>query len=324
MPITHFNIVIVNYNGGRLLAKTLAALQDQTFQNFFVTVVDNGSTDGSLECLGCLDDRFCFLKLTRNIGFAAASNLGANYKLSNWIVTLNPDAIPLNDWLEQIVTAQKEHPSIHVFGSTQISLDNSLVIDGFGDSLSVYGIAWQNLKNKCVKALPNNNEIVFSPCGAAAVYRSDTFMSFGGFAANFFCYLEDVDLGWRMKRAGTTCLQLRHAIVLHKGSYSYGSDSEFCLFHSHRNRILMMKRNLPMPLFIVFSILGSMAYLPTIIFRYPFKGKVAALKGILYGYLLSCSEGRISQSSAMKDFLILFYQGKITASFLKIMTKDLI
>ena len=89
---------------------------------------------------------------------------------------------------------------------------------------------------------------VFSPCAAAALYARPSFEREGGFDESFFCYLEDVDLGFRLRLRGERCVQVRRAEVLHAGSAISGHLSEFSVFHSYRNRIWLFAKNVPWPL----------------------------------------------------------------------------
>ena len=103
-------VVIVNFNGGADLLRCTAALQGQTFTDFEVVVLDNASTDGSINALADIetrDSRFSVRKLDRNIGFAAGNNLAAEGANATWIATLNPDAFADPDWLECLMAAKR-------------------------------------------------------------------------------------------------------------------------------------------------------------------------------------------------------------------------
>jgi N-acetylglucosaminyl-diphospho-decaprenol L-rhamnosyltransferase len=89
---------------------------------------------------------------------------------------------------------------------------------------------------------------VFSACGAATLIDRDLFLAMGGFDERFFCYCEDVDLGYRLRLAGETTLLLPAAVVEHVGSASTGVRSDFSIFHGSRNRIWTFIKNTPTPL----------------------------------------------------------------------------
>ena len=92
-------------------------------------------------------------------------------------------------------------------------------------------------------ALPEGE--VFSACGAAHLIARDLFLQVGGFDERFFCYCEDLDLAFRLRLAGFTCVQVPDAVVLHAGSGISGRTSEFTLFHGHRNRVWTYVKNTP-------------------------------------------------------------------------------
>ena len=225
-------IVIVNYNAGPLLQACLDALASQTMPDFEAVIVDNASTVQPISDLRLPDDRFQILNAGENIGFAAATNLGAKNSSAPWIAALNPDTRPRSDWLAELRSATERHKWATMFGSTQLAMDNPEIVDGFGDVLSAFGSAWRSGNGRTVRELPIGDCEVFSPCAAAALYARPSFEREGGFDESFFCYLEDVDLGFRLRLKGERCVQVRRAEVLHAGSAITGHLSEFSVFHS--------------------------------------------------------------------------------------------
>ena len=119
-------------------------------------------------------------------------------------------------------------------------------IDGLGDVYHVSGAAWREGHGET--DMPGNQKMVeiFSPCGAAALYHRDTFLEAGGFDEDFFCYFEDVDLGFRLRLLGHRCLLVPEARVYHLGSAtSGGRHSDFAVYHGHRNLIWTYVKNMP-------------------------------------------------------------------------------
>lgn len=236
-------VIIVNYDGGALLARTVEALAEQTMRDFEAVIVDNASTDDSVRALRLPDDRFRIIHAATNLGFAAGCNLGARDARTPWLATLNPDAVPAPDWLENLRRATGRH-GVAMYGSTQLQAEDDSRLDGAGDNYSIFGIAWRGGHGTPATQVAHDTA-VFSPCGAAALYRRDAFEAAEGFAEQFFCYLEDVDLGFRLRLSGHRAVQVAAARVCHAGSAVTGRTSAFTLFHSTRNGIYLLLRCMP-------------------------------------------------------------------------------
>lgn len=243
-------VIVVNYNGGRDLARCAAALSAQTMKDFEVVIADNGSSDGSIANLPVLDNRFEIVEFGQNLGFAAANNQAAKGAASPWIATLNPDAFPDAEWLANLKVAVDRFNDVAMFGSTQISDRDPSRYDGTGDALWFAGIPWRGDHGRRRGILSDYAE-TFSPCAAAALWRRDRFEAAGGFDERFFCYCEDVDLGFRLRLAGESCIQVADAVVHHVGAGLSGRRSAFTLYHGARNRVWTMIKNMPLPLLIL-------------------------------------------------------------------------
>lgn len=245
------SVVIVNYNAGALLAACLSALTKQDMPDFEAIIVDNASADGSIEGVSALlDERFTVLPMEENLGFAAGTNRGAELASAPWIAALNPDAVPAPDWLSRFLEKAELHPDIAFFGSLQIDATNKDRIDGMGDCYHALGIPWRGGYGHQLNAWKGGEGEVFGPCAAAAFYKAKIFREIGGFDESFFCYCEDVDLAFRLRLRGHRCLQLADARVYHVGSAITGKISGFALYHSVRNRLWIVVKDMPWPLLI--------------------------------------------------------------------------
>ncbi|MEP4379677.1 MAG: glycosyltransferase family 2 protein [Alphaproteobacteria bacterium] len=245
-------VIIVNFNAGEHLRRCVAALKAQSYTDFSVVLVDNASSDRSLDLARAEigdDTRFSISQPQSNLGFAAGNNRGAANTQSRWIATLNPDAFPAADWLETLVGATKRHPDIAMFGSTQVMANDPAKLDGAGDRYFVAGIPWRDRSRaRLDNARKQGHDTfeTFSPCAAAALYRSNAFRDAGGFDENFFCYVEDVDLAFRMRRRGHRCLQVIDALVHHVGGGAGGGRrSDFARYHGTRNLVWCFAKNMP-------------------------------------------------------------------------------
>ncbi len=247
-----FSVIIVNYNGGDYLKGAIDSLSQQTVRDFEVFVVDNASRDGSMDFLFETAPHFPIelMPQTENLGFAAANNLAAQKARGDWLVLLNPDAVAAPDWLNRLAAAAHRYPGVKSFASAQYDLHNPELLDGAGDAYLGIGFAWRGGFGHPAENLPAEGEC-FSPCGAGAMIDRKRFLQLGGFDERFFCYCEDVDLGYRMRLAGERCVFVPDAIIHHAGSAITGRASAFAVTHGTRNRLWTYIKNTPLRLLIV-------------------------------------------------------------------------
>lgn len=260
------SILIVAFQSGRDLARCIDALEHQTCRDFEVILVDNASTDGAVDALA-RRDWLTVVHSPTNIGFAAANNLAARAARGRYLVTLNPDAFAQPAWLEALLAAAERHPEAGSIASVQLLDGDPDRLDGLGDPYAPWGAAWRGGKGRL--AVPEAEGEVFGPCAAAALYRRDAFEAVGGFCERFFCYYEDVDLAFRLRRAGWRSVVTPWAVVRHVGSGSAPSD--FVLRYATRNRIWTFARNMPA--------LAGLAFAPVMTGL----ALLAALAGLLRG-----------------------------------------
>lgn len=269
------SVLVVNYCAGHWLATSLSALAAQTMEDFEAIIVDNASSDESVEAAKAQvdgDTRFSFHCLENNIGFAAANNVAATLATADLIALLNPDAIPASDWLEQLTSATLRYPRIAMFGSTQIKATELGRVDGCGDNYLFVGLPWRGGYGWPVAALPVSDQSVFAPCGAAALYRKEAFDLAGGFDSAFFCYIEDIDLAFRLRLMGHRCMQIRDATVHHVGDACTKSSSTVSQYYGVRNIVWCFVKNMPWPLLAVLLPLHVVA-MGTLVIRSVLRGQ---------------------------------------------------
>ena len=251
--MTGIAVIIVNFNSGPLLGQCLRHLRAQTHHPKQVMVVDNASHDGSTDGLARDYPEVEWVRLERNLGFAAANNLAAQRADGvEWLALLNPDAFPEPDWLERLLAATLAHPDCASFGSRLLDAGDPSRLDGTGDVYHVSGLAWRRGHGQRAVAGATADEEIFAPCAAAALYRRSTFLEVGGFDQDYFCYFEDIDLGFRLRLLGHHCRYVPEAVVLHVGSAITGRRSPFSLYHGHRNLVWTYCKNMPGLLFWIY------------------------------------------------------------------------
>jgi len=248
------SIIIVTWNSEKHLQTCLYKLSIQTFHDFEVIIVDNGSEDGALDRLhekhSALD--LHVQRLNSNFGFAVANNIGAHLARGKWIALLNADAYPEPYWLENLLKAVENNTDYTAFSSRQIQYNSPHLLDGAGDAYHISGLAWRNDYKLPVKKYGLLQKEVFSPCAAAALYSREAFLNVGGFDEDYFSYFEDVDLGFRLRLRGEKCLYVPEAVVHHVGSASTGKRSDFSVYYGYRNMIWTFVKNMPSPLIWIF------------------------------------------------------------------------
>jgi N-acetylglucosaminyl-diphospho-decaprenol L-rhamnosyltransferase len=246
-PSPLISVIVISYQSGPTLARCLEALKAQTFTDFEVLLVDNASNDGAPQAAVAADPSIRFLQPGANLGFAAGNNLAARAARGHWLVLLNPDAYARPDWLEAQVAGIARYPQVRCFTSLQMVADEPGLMDGAGDVMTSAGIPFRGGYRRRLPANLREGE-VFSACGAATLIDRELFLNMGGFDERYFCYCEDVDLGYRLRLAGEPTLLLPGAVVEHVGSASTGVRSDFAIFHGTRNRIWTFIKNTPTPM----------------------------------------------------------------------------
>lgn len=242
-----YTILMVNWNSWDILSRCLERLQSQTYQNFNVLIIDNASDNPAPNGLFLHHPNVTLIRNQSNLGFAAANNQAIKLlDYSEWLVLLNPDAFPEPDWLERLIDAARENTGYTMFASRQLMDENRGLLDGDGDVYNISGLVWRDGHGKRVDGAAREPRETFSPCAAAGLYRRDALISVGGFDEDFFCYVEDVDLGFRLRLMGHRCLLVPGAVVHHIGSATTGGQhSDFSVYHGHRNLVWAYVKNMP-------------------------------------------------------------------------------
>lgn len=247
MPKKHTTtIVIPNYNGMAFLESCLSSLEVQSYQQFSVLIVDNGSTDGSVEWLRAHESaRVRVLYLTENTGFAAAVNTGIKASDTPYVLLLNNDVRAEERFVEELVRAISRSRRIFSVASKMIRMYEPELMDSAGDQYTVAGWAFNRGTGRRISHY-NRSCRVFSACAGAAIYRRSVFETIGYFDENHFAYLEDIDIGYRARLHGYINFYTPKAVVWHVGSGTSGSRyNEFKVKLTIRNNIWLNYKNMP-------------------------------------------------------------------------------
>ncbi|MFI5281299.1 MAG: glycosyltransferase family 2 protein [Gemmatimonadales bacterium] len=238
------SIVIPTWNGSAVLRECLRTLAAQTFTDFEVVVVDNGSTDGTAEMLAAEFPRTRLIPLGSNKGFAAATNAGLQAAGGEILVCLNNDVEAEPDWLAAMVRVLDERPEIGFVACKMLNAHRPELIDAAGDAMSL--LPWNiGRGQKDGPAFDQPRELL-SACAGAAAYRRALFDRIGWFDEGFFAFFEDVDIGIRAQLTGFRCWYEPRAVVRHRFSTTASRAPDFKIFLLVRNGLKLFFQTMPL------------------------------------------------------------------------------
>lgn len=240
------SIVIPNYNGSRYLKDCLGSLREQTYRDFEVILVDNGSADDSVERAAEYFPAVRIHRLSENTGFCRAVNIGVGLSEAPYVILLNNDTRAMPSFVEKLVEAMDAHPDCFSCASHMYKMAEPEKTDDAGNYFCALGWAFARGKDKPAENYRKPCRI-FAACAGAAIYRRDVMVSLGLLDEKHFAYLEDMDLGYRARIEGWENRFEPGAVVYHVGSGTTGSRyNEFKVRYSARNNIYMIYKNMPL------------------------------------------------------------------------------
>ena len=276
------SIIIPNYNGKHFMKDCMESLEEQTFRDFEVIVVDNASTDGSVEFMKEDYPSVRLVEMETNTGFSGAVNAGIKKAKAPYVFLLNNDTECEPDCVEKLYHAIKKSKKIFSVASCMIQLHHRELMDSAGDVYTMLGWAFNRGNGKPVEDYQCPAKI-FTACAGAAIYQKAVFDEIGYFDEQFFAYREDIDVGYRARVRGYYNLYCPEAKVYHVGSGTSGSThNPFKVRLGVRNNIYLVYKNMPLP-FLVWN-------LPWFFLGYVIKGIYFAKKGFGADYLEGVKE----------------------------------
>jgi len=251
------SVTLVTYNSGRFIKRCLESVLEQRYPNLELIVVDNASTDGTVDILEQFTDRCRIYYNDENIGFAAAQNQAIGLSQSEWVLTLNPDVLLMPNFIQAMVEAGNVDPKVgSVCGKLlTISASFDLPDQQKVDSTGIYFTPMLRHLDRGSQEVDNghylNFEYVFGATAAAALYRrgmiEDISILGEFFDPDFFVYREDADVAWRAQLMGWRCLYTPLARGYHVRNVLPGNRRALppeINMHSVKNRFLMRLKNM--------------------------------------------------------------------------------
>lgn len=251
--MTSILIVVLNWNGIDDTEKCIDSLLQQTYKNYRVLIVDNGSVDDSVPRLNTLakkhSDKISILKNPKNYGFAGGVNTGIRYAIKEGfdaVALFNNDAVADPKWLENL----EKHLTNKTAAVTGLLLhSDGKTIDSTGDFYSSWGIGFPRNRDTATKNAPESGE-VFSASGGASLYNLKALKKIGLFDETFFAYYEDTDISFRAQLAGYKIFYTKDAVAYHAQGASSSKVPGFTVYQTFKNLPLLFWKNVPTRLLI--------------------------------------------------------------------------
>ena len=262
------SVVTPNYNGERFLKAFFESLNNDSELIDEIIIVDNGSDDGSKEYIRANSFNFSvkIIENSKNLGFAPAVNQGILEARNEYIFSLNNDTEIKKGSIRALVDLISSDDEIFSVQAKMLQYNNKELVDDVGDEYNL--LAW----TKKTGENHNSNEFtqvreIFSSCAGAAMYKKSLLTEIGMFDANYFAYMEDVDLAIRSRIYGYKNLLCPDAVVYHIGSATSGSrHNDFKVRLAARNNVWTVYKNLPIPMKIVNFIFLFLGFLIKYVF----------------------------------------------------------
>jgi GT2 family glycosyltransferase len=240
------SIIIVNWNGLNVLKDCLVSLEKLKYKNQELIVVDNGSSDGSIEFLEKYKNKkIILIKNSSNLGFAKANNQGYEKSSGQYILLLNNDTKVTPDLLGVLVNRLEKEADIGVIQPKIYIMDKKDYLDNVGSYLTRLGFLQHIGYMEKDSDLYSNEEVVFSAKGACMLIRREVIEKVGLFDSDFGSYFEESDFCWRVWLSGWKIIFCPKAKIYHKVGFTSKKQNQVMVnYHANKNRICTLIKNL--------------------------------------------------------------------------------
>lgn len=243
------SVIIPNWNGKHLLKICLPSLKKQTFKNFEVVIVDNGSKDGSIEYIEKYYPEIKLIKLENNIGFAPAVNLGLKICVGEMMVLLNNDTEVDKNCLQNLLKVANKK-DIGFVAAKILNFKNRKLIDSAGDYIDAVGHADNNGRGETDGTKFSTPGPLFLATAGGSLFKREVFEKIGFFDHEYFAYMEDVDFCLRAQLNGIKGWYEPSAVIYHIHKATSSKNPGFTEYLQYRNMTLTVLKNFPKELFL--------------------------------------------------------------------------
>ncbi len=238
----HVNIVITNRNGGTLVQNCLRSVFGTKFFSFDVTVIDNASNDGSPERIAERFSEVKLIRLPRNLGYAAANNIGIQTGSGEYVVLLNSDTEVEPEWLSNMVQVAEGTPDIAFLQPKILFLDRPAMLNSAGNEIHIAGFGVCRGIGTPDLGQYDNVESIGYASGACVMVSRSALEKIALLDEIFFAYGEDKDWGWRAKMLGYRSMYVPTARVYHRWSAVLGR-SPVKMYYLELERLISIGKN---------------------------------------------------------------------------------
>lgn len=236
--MAYVSIIILNFNGRQFLKDCLDSVLNQSFKDFEIIFVDNGSSDGSEEFVSRQynDERLKVISTGKNLGFAGGNNFGLMHCKYDYIVLLNNDVIVKKNWLSELVKAYENQENA---GLVQSLILTEGIPKRYYKKNGTINFLGHNIMEVFEIDESGTGEI-FLASGASMIFNKSILISEDTiFPEEYFLYSEDTYLSFLSKFSGKTNYHTSGSVVHHKGcGTTIKEKPETTTFYQERNRIL--------------------------------------------------------------------------------------
>lgn len=243
------SIVIVTWNKKNLLKRCLESLNKQSYKNFQIILVDNGSTDGTINFIKKYYPRIKIVAFQKNLGFSKGANEGIKTSKSEYVILLNNDTIVDEDYIKNLLKTMNRLKFKGYCGCAPKMIDffDRNVLVSAGDMMNDVGQSFPRGLDENKDSF-NKGEEVFLVTGGASIFRRKVFEEIGFFDEDYFVYGEDSDWCFRAQLAGYKFYYEPKALVFHQCRATTKNMSKVIDYFEFRNMTITILKNFPLKL----------------------------------------------------------------------------